>query len=59
MGTWEPKQANLFSRLSQQNVCSMLVLADIHNAEMLMNACIPLVRIYLFKFKFKDDDEDI
>ncbi|CAK5008303.1 unnamed protein product [Meloidogyne enterolobii] len=29
------------------NVCSMVTIADIHNADLLMSACIPLVRSHI------------
>jgi len=32
------------------NVCSMVTIADIHNADLLMSACIPLVSFLFLKF---------
>nr|CAD2173569.1 unnamed protein product [Meloidogyne enterolobii] len=40
-------QDKLISRLSMANVCSMVTIADIHNADLLMSACIPLVRSHI------------
>ncbi|KAL3084982.1 hypothetical protein niasHS_010051 [Heterodera schachtii] len=40
-------QDKLISRLSLSNVCSMLMVADTHNADLLMSACIPLARSHI------------
>ncbi|KAI6178814.1 Speckle-type POZ protein [Aphelenchoides besseyi] len=39
-------QEKLISRLSGNNVCFMLDIADTHNADLLLDACIPIVRAY-------------
>ncbi|KAI6228985.1 Speckle-type POZ protein [Aphelenchoides fujianensis] len=39
-------QEKLISRLTGNNVCFMLDVADTHNADLLMEACIPMVRAY-------------
>lgn len=40
-------QDKLIMRLTLTNVCAMLNLADIHNADLLMDACIPLVKSHV------------
>jgi len=39
-------QEKLISRLNGNNVCFMLEIADTHNADVLMSACIPMIRAY-------------
>jgi speckle-type POZ protein len=39
-------QDKLISRLNGNNVCLMLEIADAHNADVLMEACIPMVRAF-------------
>jgi len=40
-------QNKLISHLSISNVCQMMILADTHNADLLMSACIPLVKSFI------------
>lgn len=52
-------QNTLISRLSSSNVCAMLALADIHNADMLMSACVPIVRQHIRLLLASDDWADL
>uniref|UniRef100_A0A915DQR3 Uncharacterized protein n=1 Tax=Ditylenchus dipsaci TaxID=166011 RepID=A0A915DQR3_9BILA len=52
-------QDKLISRLAPTNVCGMLELADTHNADLLMSACIPIVRTHIRQLLSSDDWAEI
>ncbi|KAI1712850.1 BTB/POZ domain-containing protein [Ditylenchus destructor] len=52
-------QDKLISRLTPANVCGMLVLADVHNADLLMSACIPIIKNNFEQLRNCEDWDEI